>query len=315
MLAKPLCGLMLAALAVGLCLPAAATPTESPPPSALATPTDPVTAPPSENLKLEQDLSQRLTLAVKINGKGPYDFLVDTGSDRTVVSRELAATLGLPAGSPVTMNVVTGADTVNTVTIDSLSIGERKVGPIAAPALAAKDIGGDGMLGVDALHNLHLVMDFKAMRLSSSASQPEPWDGQTIVVHGLGRFGQLVLVDSQVRGVKVYVVLDSGSEVSIGNPALLKLLTGRRHGETPRVISQITSVTGRTATVEFDNIAEATVGGMTIRNMPLAFAALPIFDHFGLSDEPALLLGMDVLSHCRRVSVDLRRREATFRLN
>jgi predicted aspartyl protease len=250
-----------------------------------------------------------------INGQGPYDFLVDTGSDRTVISRELAASLGLAGGRVVTVNNITGADDVGTVVIDHLAIGDRVIDHVEAPALAAKDIGAAGMLGVDALHNLHIVMDFKAMRMSSAPSRAEPWDGRTVVVHGRSRFGQLVLVDSKVRGVKVFVVLDSGSQVSIGNPALLKLLTGRETGRPPRITTEITSVTGRKAVVEVNQIAEANVGGVTIRNLPLAFAALPIFDHFGLGQEPALLLGMDVLSRCQRVSVDLRRREATFTLN
>jgi hypothetical protein len=68
-------------------------------------------------------------------------------------------------------------------------------------------------------------------------------------------------------------------------------------------------------TLELDDVAEAEVGGVTIRNMPLAFAQLHTFDRFGLTRQPALLLGMDVLSLCQKVTVDLRRREATFTLN
>ena len=305
----------LIALACAAGLPAQAhTPTTLPIDSIL-TPSPDDAIEHAESLKIVEDPSQRLTLAVMINGRGPYDFLVDTGADRTVISRELAATLALPAGDAVTVNEITGSDNVNTVVIDHLAIGDRVVDHVSAPALAAKDIGADGMLGVDALHNMHVVMDFKAMRMSSAPSQAEPFDGHTIVVHGRSRFGQLVLVDSKVHGVKVFVVLDSGSQVSIGNPALLKLLTGRETGGQPRTTAELTSVTGRKAIVEMDQIAEANVGGVTIRNLPLAFASLPIFDHFGLGNEPALLLGMDVLSHCQRVSVDLRRREATFKLN
>jgi predicted aspartyl protease len=287
---------------------------EPPPPSAAGVDANDA-AGHAESLKLAQDPNQRLTLSVLVNGLGPYDFMVDTGSDRTVISRELAATLALPPGAPVTMNEITGIDAVNTVVIDHLTIGSRVVDHVEAPALAAKDIGAAGILGVDALHNLHVVMDFKAMRMSSAPSRAEPFDGHTIVVRGRSRFGQLVLVDSKVRGVKVYVVLDSGSQVSVGNPALLKLLTGRETGGDPRITTELMSVTGRKRTVELDQIAEANVGGITIRNLPLAFAELPIFDHFGLTRHPALLLGMDVLSRCQRVSVDLRRQEATFTLN
>jgi hypothetical protein len=57
------------------------------------------------------------------------------------------------------------------------------------------------------------------------------------------------------------------------------------------------------------------VGGLTIRNVPLAFAELHTFERFGLSDRPAMLLGMDVLGICEKVTVDFKRREATFTLN
>ena len=40
-----------------------------------------------------------------------------------------------------------------TVVIDSLTIGNRTIRHIRAPALAAKDLGADGMLGVDALRD------------------------------------------------------------------------------------------------------------------------------------------------------------------
>ena len=41
------------------------------------------------------DLQNRLTLETMIDGKGPFHFVVDTGADRSVISTELAATLGL----------------------------------------------------------------------------------------------------------------------------------------------------------------------------------------------------------------------------
>jgi predicted aspartyl protease len=300
----------------------ASVPPEAPPP-AVAPPVVSAVAPPgttegdapSETLPLAQDNSTRLTLAVMVDGKGPYAFLVDTGSDRTSISRELAAVLALPPGPRVIIHGSGGADPAQTVVIDRLDIGNRTIRHVEAPALAAKNLGADGMLGVDALRDLHLVMDFRALRLSSSQSRAEPLDEHTIVVRGKSRYGQLILANSKVHGVPVLVVLDSGSDLSIGNPALLKLLTGRQPAAVPQRTTRIVTATGRHLTLELDQIAEAEVGGVTIRNMPLAFAQLHTFDRFGLTRQPALLLGMDVLGLCQKVTVDLRRREATFTLN
>jgi clan AA aspartic protease (TIGR02281 family) len=269
----------------------------------------------AQTLKLAQDPTSRLTLAVMVNGKGPYEFLVDTGSNTTVISRELATSLGLPPAGKVMIRESIGSDEAATVRIDRLAIGKRVLRRIEAPAVAAKDLGAAGMLGVDALADLHVVMDFKAMRMSSSPSRHETADAHTIVVQGKNLFGELILTHSKIHGVPIVVVVDSGAQLSIGNPALLALLTRRDLGRGPRATTQVVSVTGRTLTVEMDDVAEADVGGLTIRNMALGFAPLPIFERLKLGDTPALFLGMDVLSHCQRVSVDMRRREATFTLN
>jgi len=268
-----------------------------------------------ESLPLTQDLGRRLTLPVMVNGQGPFDFLVDTGSDRTVISRELAARLALPPGPRVIIHQSAGADNVETVVIDRLTVGSREIRHIESPSLGARNLGGAGMLGVDALRDLHVVMDFKEMRLSTSPSRAEPLDDHTFVVRGRSRFGQLILANAKIHGQPVLVVLDSGSEASVGNPALLRLLTGRSRAAEPLKTTTLVTVTGRKLVLELDDIAEADLGGIVIRNMPLAFGQMHIFDRFGLTRQPALMLGMDVLGLCRKVTVDLRRREATFTLN
>jgi predicted aspartyl protease len=153
------------------------------------------------------------------------------------------------------------------------------------------------------------------MQLSTSPSRDEPQDPHTVVVRGRSRYGQLILVDAKVRGVQVLVVVDTGSQVSVGNPALLRLLSvNRQPGEQPPRI-MLVGVTGRMTDAELDLIPEANVGGLEIRNMQLAFAQDHIFERFDLVKQPALLLGMDVLSQCQRISVDIRKRVATFTLN
>ena len=45
----------------------------------------------AETLGLTEDHSARMTVPVSIGGQGPFDFIVDTGAERTVISSELAA--------------------------------------------------------------------------------------------------------------------------------------------------------------------------------------------------------------------------------
>ena len=53
---------------------------------------------------------------------------------------------------------------------------------------------------------------------------------------------------------------------------------------------------------------------MVLRNVPIAFADVPPFAVFGMSKDPALLLGTDLLETFRKVSLDFRARKVRFQL-
>jgi hypothetical protein len=50
------------------------------------------------------------------------------------------------------------------------------------------------------------------------------------------------------------------------------------------------------------------IGGMDIKQMPVAFSDVHPFRKLGLTDKPAILLGMDALELFDRVSVDFANR-------
>ena len=163
-----------------------------PPTSMPAIPAAEVGAPAPEKLALSDDGVSRMTIPVMIDGQGPFPFIIDTGADRTVISKELAATLNLPSGPHVMMHESAGVDDVETVVINRLDVGKRVVQSINAPILSAANLGAMGLLGIDSLRDQHITLDFRDQKLSSSASKTEVLDPDTIVVRGKSRFGQLV---------------------------------------------------------------------------------------------------------------------------
>ncbi|MGH6783227.1 MAG: aspartyl protease family protein, partial [Sphingomicrobium sp.] len=60
-----------------------------------APPPPPPVAPPGEQIGFRSDKYDRMTVAVRIGGQGPFRFLVDTGADSSAVSRVLAEQLKL----------------------------------------------------------------------------------------------------------------------------------------------------------------------------------------------------------------------------
>ena len=53
----------------------------------------------TEDVRFRNEYYDRMTVPVSVQGTGPYRFLVDTGADRTAVSRDIVTRLGLVAGA------------------------------------------------------------------------------------------------------------------------------------------------------------------------------------------------------------------------
>ena len=68
------------------------------------------------------------------------------------------------------------------------------------------------------------------------------------------------------------------------------------------------------ATTDLVRIPELRLGSITLRNVPIAFADVPPFQVFGISDRPSLLLGTDLMEVFRRISLDFRARKVRFQL-
>lgn len=260
------------------------------------------------------DLDQRLTVPVAVGARGPYNFIIDTGAERTVVSRELAGALGLVAGAPVSLTSMTGTSSVDTVIVPDLSI--RSIGQmhtVIAPALGARDLGAVGLLGIDTLRNHQVSIDFErgtmAVRPSQARKRYVRRNDDEIVVTAKNLFGQLIVTDAYYGTTRIQVVLDTGSQVTMGNSALRKRV-GSRAAKSQQI--QLTSVTGETGVADYTMVPDIKVGDVLFGSMPVAFADVAPFTRFGLTRRPALLLGMDALRSFRRVDIDFPNRQVRF---
>lgn len=252
----------------------------------------------------------RMTVPVHIGGGGPWNFIIDTGAQRTVISRELANVLKLRRGRDVTLTAMTSTSRVSTAVIPSIRVSTISGEEIEAPALAARNLGAPGLLGIDTLQDKKVSIDFTAqtMTVSSSVKRPgrrlPPRRADEVVVTARNYLGQLVVTDAFYRGRPIRVVLDTGAAVSVGNAAFHRL--AGRSGTKP---VEMTSVVGEMLKADYKTIGDVTFGGVIIRNLPVAFADAAPFRQFKLDKRPALLLGMDALALFSRVDIDFPNRE------
>jgi len=257
------------------------------------------------------DSTTRMTVPVSIGTAGPFAFVVDTGSERTVISRELADRLALGAGGSAMVHSMTGSERVETVLIPSLKVSATPTTDIRAPAFAQQHIGASGLIGIDSLRNQRVTLDFKAGTMTitpGQKSRPIREDPGEIVVTARRRANQLILMGATVNGSRVDVIIDTGAQVTVGNNALRRRLIGRNPRTPPKSIELI-SVTGGRADASYTTVREIKLGNATIQNMPIAFSEAPIFRTLDLTNRPAMLLGMDALRMFDRVSVDFASRK------
>lgn len=283
---------------------------EQPAPAAALAPED-VAELAAEALSAAQDRQARMTVPVMVDGSGPYHFVVDTGSERSAIAKDIAVKLGLTKGKPVMVHAANASQKMDTAVVRQLQVGSSKPRRLEAILVDREATGVDGMLGIDLMRNQQIVMDFKAAKLSVEPAKKERFDAMAVVVPGRSLYGQLILADVQVRGRSMFVVLDSGSEVTVANIALARALT-RPDPTQPPV--QIIGVTGAVSDARAAVLPDVKMGSIVIRSLGVVFTDLPIFARLKLDDRPAMLLGMDVLRKFDRVAVNFERKQAAFNM-
>ena len=272
--------------------------------------TDPAPAPPLDagaRLETAFDQARRMTVPVFLNGKGPFAFVVDTGANRTVVSTEVAQACALPPAGQADVHGIAGAERTDLAAVRRLGVGSVTSSALILPVLPRGRLGADGLLGVDILRGRQMLLDFVQNRFEIAPSGQGVAIGEAtnsrirpsnapIQVSATYRYGQLVILDSQVANVPV-------------RDAVVRRMPefGVRLAPVPLI-----SATGQTAMGEFAPLPTLRLGGMQIEQVMGIFADLHIFDLWKLNDRPAILIGIDVLRHFRDVTLDFGRREVVF---
>ena len=105
-----------------------------------------------------------ILVAAQINGAGPVTLVLDTGADRTMVSPEALARLGIltPNTYRAEIRGVTGVAQVDVLSVESVEVGSARAGPLAIVAHDAGLPQADGLLGRDFLSLFSVTIDTRA---------------------------------------------------------------------------------------------------------------------------------------------------------
>jgi hypothetical protein len=263
------------------------------------------------------DPFEHMLAPVSINGQGPFHFLIDTGANVSCVSHELADRLMLAPGAPTQVHTTVGVRTRPSVMIDSLNVGSRTRKDVRAASMPALGPQVDGVLGVDWLVGQRLTLDFKRKSLEISRSHYDESRENHVVVPARKRQGQLTIVDADLSGHRINAMVDSGSQATICNAPLRDLVELIEHHRgqprTPMPV-KLESLVGEPFNGVMFYLPFLKLGGLTLGNVPTVYADAHIFDLWGLKKQPAIVLGMDLLTQFNAVALDYGRSEVRFDL-
>jgi len=103
------------------------------------------------------------------------------------------------------------------------------------------------------------------------------------------------------------VIVDTGSQVTIGNDALRRALQAKDLLQETHPVD-LMSVTGEHITGDYMFLKHLEIGGVVLQNLAIVFAPAHTFQQLKLTDKPALLLGMNAIRAFKKVSIDFANR-------
>jgi len=176
-----------------------------------------------------------IILPVHVNGRGPFDFILDTGAGTSLLSSELAKQLEVKVISSKEGQSAGGKVSVSLAKIDSLAVGETKLPDVDVGIVDLSQIGNtvgtkiDGDLGYNFLKHFRLTIDYRACEIRFDDPKRVEHFGRSARTEVAMRLAHpakpLILVDVHANGRGPFqFAIDTGTSTTAITPQLAKEL-------------------------------------------------------------------------------------------
>ncbi len=249
------------------------------------------------------DTYGRPTASTTINGQGPFAFMVDTGSTTTVISQGLALALGTVATGEAIVAGTTGTTITPVTVLDKVQTGAVTREKLRVAVLPDAGLArGDGILGADVFvgKRLHFAIRDRIVRVEPSKR------GARVAPRGNLRLrnGMLAEVDGRVGNIPAKLMLDTGADHCIANLPLGEALRAAhpRLERVPKV--RVVGVTGHKILGEYVALPRVDLKAFSVKDAAAVIADASIFKLWELDDQPAMIVGVNLLSRLSSFSID-----------
>lgn len=252
------------------------------------------------------DVYGRPAARVMLNGQGPFSFMVDTGSTTTVLAQRHVAAVGAPITGMATVAGTTGMAETQVAQMALIEAGAVTRRDVRVAVLPDENLASiDGILGADVFAGKRVVFDIqaKSVRIESTLRPTRSTRG-TMLSNMNVRRGLLAEIEGKVGNVRAKLMLDTGAQNCIANTALSDALQ-RAHPRLERIEGmQVFGVTGHVLTGQVIALPRVELRAFSVKDASAVAVDAPIFELWGLKEEPAMIVGMNLLSRLRSFSID-----------
>lgn len=215
------------------------------------------------SVPLSIDANGGIVVEVRINAAGPFRFILDTGSSRSLVSEDLARDMAAPAVAKSEVVTSAGSDVRLVVRLTSLAMASATANDLLAVVLPSPDVarlgpGVRGLLGQDFLSAFNYTLDYRRRRLTWD--EPLACDGPE-AARMTAADGRFVMALETDRGAPLRLVPDSGADA----PILFRLIERTASGST--AAAMVTGVGAGERMARIVAMPALRVGSVTVRHL------------------------------------------------
>jgi len=270
---------------------------------------------PSDAAELTFDADGRPVAMTWINDQGPFAFAIDTAAGASVISPELIAQLQLSPDPThkAQLHGVSGMTIVDLYPIRSIDVGGVRAENLLLLAPPAHNATGgahhSGLIGADVFAGKRVEFDIARQTVSITASNDGARaDMTSLPADILG--GVMTVVSLDVGGVETRAIIDTGARKSLGNLALMSALEIAPDAAPAAPLSS--GITGHGLEIAAERATTIGFSQARTETVTVEFSGAHVFGQLGLADTPAIILGMDVLTHFDAFAIDHERQEFQF---
>jgi hypothetical protein len=141
----------------------------------------------------EMLVTQHMTVQIKVNGKGPYRVIFDTGSPITLISNKVAKEAGLTSGSSSLFSLETLFGGVSQTKAKSLRIGDLEAKDVPVIVMDHPTVGIlasvlgpiEGIVGFPFFARYKMTLDYQTKELTFVPNGYEPKDALEMMMNSL----------------------------------------------------------------------------------------------------------------------------------